>query len=142
LHESLKFLFYRSCLVQVSVRLSQELKIILKIIKNVFYGFIALYRCILIQILGQVRLKTSISVILKIRGCPCDLFWDYFEYFLLIKPFIIGLNKKTNEHNIFRKRFSVTDKGFRFFYLYYLFYLFYGIGDLYYGCGVTYCASD
>jgi hypothetical protein len=142
LHESLEFLFRHSHFVQISVRLSQKLKIVLKAIKNVSYGFIALYRCIFIQVLGQVRLKTSIDITLKIKGCPCDLFWDYFKYFLLIGPFIVGLNEKTNERDIFRKRFSVTDKGFRFFYFYHLLYLFYGIEDLYCGCDVIYCVSD
>jgi hypothetical protein len=47
-----------------------------------------------------------------------------------------------NEYNIFRKRFSVAGKGFRFFYFYYLFRLFYDIKDLYYGCGVARCANN
>jgi hypothetical protein len=51
--------------------------------------------------LGQVRLETSVSVILKIKDYLCDLFWDCLKYFFLIESFIIGPNEKTNGRDIF-----------------------------------------
>ena len=114
----------------------------MKIIKNIPYGLIALYRYIPVQILSQVRLKTSVNIVLKIRDCPYNLFWDCFEHFLLIELFIIGPDKKTNERNIFRKRFSVTGKRFRFFYFYHLLHLLYDIGNLCYGYDLARCTSD
>jgi hypothetical protein len=101
LHESLEFLFRRPGLVQVPVRLSQELKVILEVIKDIPHRLVTFYRCTLIQVLSQVRLKTPIGVTLKVKSYPCDLFWDCFKHFFSIRPFIIGPNEKTNGRDIF-----------------------------------------
>ena len=47
-----------------------------------------------------------------------------------------------NERDIFRKRFLIAGKGFRFLYLYHLFRLLYGIKNLYCGYDVARCVKD